>query len=994
MKKGLKKIITSGLIVASSVGLCACGTKSEEVEASYKIYGYDTAYMVNDEFSLSGAKLKITNKDGSETDVAITEDMVKEYPDMSTAGTKTITLVYGGKEFSITIEVYIPETDGYGYEFRGFQTTYDLNEQFNIANLKLLIDCEGTNDAEIPVLQSMIVSMPDMTTEGTKNVVVSYHGKTYSFSFEVKDSAKSDMMNKIQDFMNNYNYNNIKSSEIKINIEGSAKYLENSVKFKETLLNYSLSNISALDGYDIYKLNDAYVFTKEFDTQNELTSADRISMFGTKYIVLMQAKDSLSTSAYGTLSFDRFAGYVEMYGEPVPTTIDEFKDSLQFTNFWLGDKDDKEILIFNSKFAQPIYKAITDALVKETLNISKDDVVSSRDGLTAQLDFIKTLQNINTNLTNIDYYDLFVNKIILTESNSTYVELARTFIAEMLEITDQNTLDALDTALAKDIESIRNNGLKNSETTYNMIVELNNIIQKSNGIPSSLEQLNIIVSGIEKNDSHILSKFIYSCKNFVSVYQYSYGETEDSKEATSGNRYIYDSYFDEEKCIFKYKEKVGLVEADELVDAYYTGLKSFVEKFENIESYENIKTFANAVIADIRAMDKVVQEMAEKGYESDLMNFYVSTNVRIAVEYYVELYDAEVIADILDMLSKIDPESKLHAKLPENIITLLKECSDLIYQEFSKTKTNAEIDYVKLISDICDRLGVEKDKYIEKYNKGELTIFVDLFDCTVGDFSDFKDAERNFCSAIRETCVYLDSLLVKGTDRTKIMDGINKAAKAVNGYLVELGENYELEQFVSDVIVRLTDTKKDFNANFKDVLTEYKEVTIESVARCVRDTLLIDKTNETAYNNLKTIVDSHLTAYLEDKFVVGDLISDLNEYVDIYCEDDVKIYAKAVTIMSVVAMNKDADVDYNELLKDIELPNEIKDVDFNKLIKETLKDKETYDIFDLQDVIVDYVTDDDGKITKEILTISLNANYDIMLSSMDAKVTLTIEIDF
>ena len=77
-----------------------------------------------------------------------------------------------------------------------------------------------------------------------------------------------------------------------------------------------------------------------------------------------------------------------------------------------------------------------------------------------------------------------------------------------------------------------------------------------------------------------------------------------------------------------------------------------------------------------------------------------------------------------------------------------------------------------------------------------------------------------------------------------------------------------------------------------------------------------------------------------------------------------------------------------------ELPDEIKDVDFNKLIKETLRDTETYDILELQDVRVDYITDGEGNITKEILTISLNANYDILLSSMDAKITLTIEINF
>ena len=68
--------------------------------------------------------------------------------------------------------------------------------------------------------------------------------------------------------------------------------------------------------------------------------------------------------------------------------------------------------------------------------------------------------------------------------------------------------------------------------------------------------------------------------------------------------------------------------------------------------------------------------------------------------------------------------------------------------------------------------------------------------------------------------------------------------------------------------------------------------------------------------------------------------------------------------------------------------------DFNKLIKETLRDTNTYDIIDLQDVKVDYITDEEGNITKEILTISLTAKDDILLSALDANINLEVEINF
>ena len=229
------------------------------------------------------------------------------------------------------------------------------------------------------------------------------------------------------------------------------------------------------------------------------------------------------------------------------------------------------------------------------------------------------------------------------------------------------------------------------------------------------------------------------------------------------------------------------------------------------------------------------------------------------------------------------------------------------------------------------------------------------------------------------------------------MNEINKAVKALYDVYAEMGEDYEYEQMLTDFVVRLTNTEKDFNANFKDVLTEYKTIAKDSATMLLLDMFNIYQDSEVydkAQSDLDHIVNYHITAYLKDEVVIGDLVADMNEFIDTYCEEDVRTYVKSFAILSTLVMNYGEDIDYNELFGSIELPNEIKDVDFNKLIKETLKDKETYDILDLHDVKVDYITDEEGNITKEILTISLNANYDILLSAMDAKVTLTIEINF
>ena len=103
---------------------------------------------------------------------------------------------------------------------------------------------------------------------------------------------------------------------------------------------------------------------------------------------------------------------------------------------------------------------------------------------------------------------------------------------------------------------------------------------------------------------------------------------------------------------------------------------------------------------------------------------------------------------------------------------------------------------------------------------------------------------------------------------------------------------------------------------------------------------------------------------------------------------------KSVTTALMIFGNYGKDTDFNKLLENIELPKGIESVDFNKLINEVLLNKETWKIFKLDNVKVDYVLDDNGKLIKEILTLNLNIDYDLMLTSLDSNLTLKFEINF
>ena len=992
MKKGFKKVLVTGLIMASATGFAACGPQKDDGELKYNFYNYDNSYIVYGNFSMQGAKLIITQKDGSIKEIDINDDMVKSMPDMTTAGTKTIIIVYEGQEYVLTIDVVNAEQ--VGYSFTGYLPLYSVNDNFDISNLKLHISYNNGQVEDVAITQSMIEQMPDMTKQGQKVIIVNYNSAQYSFNFEVGD-LKEAMLTKLQDFMSDYNSTTVKDSSIKINVAGLAKYLENNAEFNTELMNIQLSNILKLDGYEIGKIQDTYIFTKEYANMNDLNNDyDYFNFFNLNYIVI-QSCPTYSRS-YGTVDKDYIGYLISEAGETVePVTVEEFKKTLNLTRVYSGN--DKYITVYNSVFAQPIYKAITNAIVNSTMNIQSDEIISANESLSAKLDIIKTLQNIYTNSTNIDYYDLFINHIVFTKSNSFYVDLATQSIVSYLGISKQSTIDDLQYALTKDIKAIKEKKLTDVSSFYDMIVELNDIIKESDANTSIAEKIDIIVSGLDEKDAHTLSKFAYALRDLDDIYSVIEGETSDYEEATSGNRWCYASYYNQGQYIYQYQEYVTVANADELINTYYSGLKAIIECFENIPEYTNIKDFTNDIINNIRAMDVVVQEVETNGYYGVFLgNTGLTTTIRTAIEYYNAMYDAHMIADIIDMLALTQPENSetevnpIYLGLDAHLINALHDCSDTIYLAFGNSSS---VDYIKLIEDLCGILDVEKDYYIDQFKQGNITIFTDLFDRFIPNYNEATGATLAFNTAVRHTCEYLDSLFVENIDRTEFVNEIHNSLTAAYNMVKEELNDPQTEMIL-DCLVKMTNTEKDFYGNFKDIVSEYKTMVKEYSTMLLSQVLNIDSENTTAINELKNIINFHLTAYIRDEFIPADLITDLTTYIDQYCDEPTSIYAKTSAVLGIILFGQEENIDYNELFENVELPPEIQSVDFNKLIKETLRDKDTYDILSINDVKVDYITDDQGNIIKEVLTVSLKANYDILLSSLDADLTLTIEINF
>lgn len=145
------------------------------------------------------------------------------------------------------------------------------------------------------------------------------------------------------------------------------------------------------------------------------------------------------------------------------------------------------------------------------------------------------------------------------------------------------------------------------------------------------------------------------------------------------------------------------------------------------------------------------------------------------------------------------------------------------------------------------------------------------------------------------------------------------------------------------------------------------------------------------YQAVENWSDQVIADVLAGTFVAEDAAMDLLNVVDLYATQEVKTIIYATIAAS--AIITDADVNYNEIMANIELPQEIAAIDFNALV-ERLQTESTYDFLDLSDVQVQNVMDENGNLTSQVLTLTLNINFDVMVASVTGALELEVVLSY
>ena len=170
---------------------------------------YPTTFHQGDAFSHEGMTVTATYED--ETTKDVTDDATFSAPDMSTTGTKEVTVSYTENEVTKTatynITVNAPATLESITLSGEYTTTFTQGDAFDHDGVVVTAHYDDSSTKD--VTDDATFSEPDMLTTGTKTVTVSYGGKTATYEITVNKAPAAKrykLVTEQSEIAEGYNY--------------------------------------------------------------------------------------------------------------------------------------------------------------------------------------------------------------------------------------------------------------------------------------------------------------------------------------------------------------------------------------------------------------------------------------------------------------------------------------------------------------------------------------------------------------------------------------------------------------------------------------------------------------------------------------------------------------------------------------------------------------------------------------------------------------------
>ena len=170
---------------------CTINVKKEEVTSlTIATKPTKTNYYVGDTLNTAGLTLKAAYNNG--TTQTITGGFTCTPTALSTAGAQTVTVNYGGKTATFTVNVQDVTLSGIAIASKPTKTSYFVGDTLDTTGLKLT--ATYSNGTTQTITSGFTCTPTALSTAGAQTVTVNYGGKTATFTVNVQDVTLSGIV--------------------------------------------------------------------------------------------------------------------------------------------------------------------------------------------------------------------------------------------------------------------------------------------------------------------------------------------------------------------------------------------------------------------------------------------------------------------------------------------------------------------------------------------------------------------------------------------------------------------------------------------------------------------------------------------------------------------------------------------------------------------------------------------------------------------------------
>ena len=147
---------------------------------------FKTTYFVNEELNLDGGAIVATYEDGKSEILSITEEMVGETFDSTTAGSKIMTITYKETSVEVPYKINLIEATGISVESRFNKTEYREGEDLDIAGGKIRVYYNNNTSQVVDITASMVSGFNNTyVNENEKTLTITHLGFTTTIKYKI-----------------------------------------------------------------------------------------------------------------------------------------------------------------------------------------------------------------------------------------------------------------------------------------------------------------------------------------------------------------------------------------------------------------------------------------------------------------------------------------------------------------------------------------------------------------------------------------------------------------------------------------------------------------------------------------------------------------------------------------------------------------------------------------------------------------------------------------